>query len=463
MLSHILEELINNIPDYKTFHTPDELDASTHQLAKEYRDVVRVVEAGKTRSGKTIYAIEIGEGREVNLWFGCPHPNEPVGTLVIEYLTQKLAEDEKLRKELGGKWIFIKAADRDGLELNKGWLKGPYTILNYALNFYRPAGNKQVEWTFPIEYKKLKFNDPLPETKAIMNIIDNYKPSFIYSLHNAGFGGVYFYISHDLPTLYPVFWYYVHITGVPLGLGEPEVPWAKLFGKAVYYMVSTPEHYDFLESLGYENPAEIIKTGTDSYDYARRLNPNVVELVTEVPYYYDPRINDMTGSGHNRRTLILERIDDEMANLNWLIKLYNQVKDKLTLNTRFRESVEYFLETSPKNLEAEKKWAQTDEKVNREATVAEWLDNKYISKFYRMLRLGLVHRMLQAEVEHGNKALKEYDEEVLGVMEELSKELEKGLKYTVIPLKKLVTIQLASGLYTTILLKTIKRGRESIN
>lgn len=460
MFSFKLEEVIEEIPEYTTFMTPDELDESSFSLAKEYSEIIDIMEIGHSRSGKTIYCLKIGDEGPATLWFGCPHPNEPVGTIVIEYLVKRLAEDEELRRDLGVTWLFIKAIDRDGLELNSGWLKGPYTILNYALNYYRPAGNKQVEWTFPIQYKKLNFNAPLPETKALMTLIDRYKPIFIYSLHNAGFGGVYFYLSEDAPIIYPIYWYYVSKMQVPLGLGEPEVPWAKLLGRAVYYMVSTPEYYDFLESLGYENPQEIIKSGTDSFDYARRVNPNVVELVTEVPYFYDPRIEDMSSSGYNRRKLILERISEELQNLDWLIKIYQSIKNKLTLDTRFRESVEYFLEVSPKALEAEKKWAETDEKVNRDATVAEWLDNIYISKFYRMLRLGLMRRMLEEEIKAGNKQLIDIHDEIKARMEELSRELEKGLKYSVIPLKKLVTIQLATGLYTLLYALHVKMAKK---
>jgi len=447
MLSQLIEELVEKVPNYKAFMTPDELDESTMQLAREYRGVVEVWEAGRTRGGKPIYCIKVGEGRLNALWFGCPHPNEPIGTLTIEYVLRRLAEDEELRKQFGFTWLFIKAADRDGLELNEGWLKGPYTILNYAMNYYRPAGNKQVEWTFPIRYKKLVFEDPLPETRAIMGLIEQYRPDFIYSLHNAGFGGVYYYLSADLPSLYPAFWYHVEREGVPLGLGEPEVPWARQMGKAVYYMVSTPEHYDFLESLGYENPQEIIMSGTDSFDYARRFNPNVIELVTEVPYFYDPRIEDTSGSGHNRRSLILERIDEDMRATRGMIRLYEEVKPKLTLETRFRESVEYFLEMIPKALEAERKWAETDKSVDREATVAEWLDNVYIHKFYRILRLGLMRRMLEEEVKAGNEALRDAHERVKAEMEGLAREVEKGLRYEVIPIRKLVRIQLAAGLY----------------
>ncbi len=38
-----------------------------------------------------------------------------------------------------------------------------------------------------------------------MGVIDVEKPDFIYSLHNAGFGGVYFYINREALELYPRF------------------------------------------------------------------------------------------------------------------------------------------------------------------------------------------------------------------------------------------------------------------
>lgn len=52
------------------------------------------------------------------------------------------------------------------------WLKGPYTISNYTRGFFRPAGDEMVEWTFPIDYKTLHFHDVMPETQAVMDLID---------------------------------------------------------------------------------------------------------------------------------------------------------------------------------------------------------------------------------------------------------------------------------------------------
>ena len=98
--------------------------------------------------------------------FGGPHPNEPVGCMAIEFLTRRLCEDEALRTELGYTWHFIKSIDADGMRLNEGWFKGPFTPTQYAWHFFRPAPFDQVEWTFPLDYKTLHFDTPMPETEA---------------------------------------------------------------------------------------------------------------------------------------------------------------------------------------------------------------------------------------------------------------------------------------------------------
>lgn len=106
--------------------------------------------------------------------------------MMLEYFTRALAENKALRDELDYTWYIVKAWDYDGLMLNEKWLKGPYTLYNYSRNFFRPAGFKQVDWTFPIDYKDLHFHEPIPETQAMMKLIDEIRPEFIYSLHNAG-------------------------------------------------------------------------------------------------------------------------------------------------------------------------------------------------------------------------------------------------------------------------------------
>ena len=193
----VFQKLIDTIPDYKGFFTVDEMDNSSKRLAEQYPECVSITEIGKSGSGNPLYCLKIGHGERNALFLGCPHPNEPIGAALLEHFTWSLAANKELQDELGYTCYVVKAWDCDGVRLNEKWLKGPFTITNYSRTFYRPAGFKQVDWTFPIDYKELHFNNAIPETRAVMRLIDEIRPSFIYSLHNAGFGGVYWYISHD--------------------------------------------------------------------------------------------------------------------------------------------------------------------------------------------------------------------------------------------------------------------------
>ena len=285
-MSQVFTELLQNVPDYKEFLTVNELDASSRRLAVQYPDVVSLFEIGKTRAGHPLLCLKIGSGSKNALMFGCPHPNEPIGTMMLEYFSENLAKSKALRDELDYTWYIVKAWDADGLRLNENWLKGPYTLYNYSRNFFRPAGFQQVDWTFPVDYKELHFHDSIPETRAMMALIDQIKPSFIYSLHNAGFGGVYWYMSTPLPELYEGLYKSAHKANVPLNLGEPETPYCVAYAPAVYQSLEIEQEYDYMEK--YAPPgtdiAATFKVGNCSESYARTRYGSVT-LLTELPYF----------------------------------------------------------------------------------------------------------------------------------------------------------------------------------
>lgn len=440
-----------------------ELEESSERLAEEFKDVVKVVDIGKSRCGERIRAVIIGKGPRAALLFGAPHPNEPVGTLTLEYLSWRLASDEDLRGLFNYTWVIVKAVDVDGLKMNEGWLKEPFSIEVYARNYYRPAGNVQIEWSFPVRYKRYVFESPTPETSSLMRLIDSYRPSFIYSLHNAGFGGVYYYLSVDAPLLYPILQLYPKSLGIPLSLGEPEVPWAKQLSRAIYLMVSVRDYYDFLEAQGMD-PVEVIKHGGSSYDYARELNPSVVELVTEVPYLYDPRIEDLGETDVLRRKAVLDAISWREELYKFISNVWSRAKNVLPTREAcsevglLRESIEYFLETTPKSIEATRRWALRDPSLERRASVSEVFDNYYVTKFYSLLTLGMLYRLLRREYEKEMRpALRDLVEEVEDKFHEIVKNLESDRRYRVIGIRDLVRVQLAAGLYTALYTQMLMR------
>jgi len=100
--------IMDDVPDYKDFLTVDELKESTRQLEGRYPDLVEILPIGKSRSGDSIEAIKIGNGAKTALLFAMPHPNEPIGSMMLEFLSWRLAEDQELRNAWGYTWYLVK-------------------------------------------------------------------------------------------------------------------------------------------------------------------------------------------------------------------------------------------------------------------------------------------------------------------------------------------------------------------
>jgi len=449
----IYEKLINQIPDYKTFLTVDEMDQSSKELAQKYPDVVSIFEMGKTRDNHPLYCLKIGNGKKNALMFGCPHPNEPIGTMMLEYFTKELAENKELREELDYTWYIVKSWDADGTKLNEKWFKGPYTIYNYSRNFFRPAGHQQVDWTFPIDYKDLHFHDTIPETKAMMDLIDEIKPSFIYALHNAGFGGVYWYISRETKEIYDDLRKAAEKQEVPLNLGEPEAPYCVAYSPAIYQDLGIQQNYDYLEKYGIKNPGEVISVGTCSADYAKDCC-DAFTLLTELPYFYDKRINDLSNSDITRKDAVLKNLDFNEKSEEFIVGVMNKIAPFVDTKNPFRLALEAFTDSKERN-EATRRMVNENPDFQKLATVAEKFDNLLISKFYKTLSYGLLVReaestyekMIENNEQNDEKAkiLKEAMDSSEKELKNLCEYLEKEIDYEVVPIKKLVAIQLECG------------------
>lgn len=443
-----LRQIAHDIPNYDAFLTVDELNASTRALHAAYPELTQLRRVGETRSSDPIEMLTIKGGSKQALVFGGPHPNEPIGTMTIEYLSHRLCEDAALRDELGFTWHFIKCIDADGMRLNEGWFKGPFTPTNYARHFFRPASFDQVEWTFPIHYKTLRFDQPLPETQTLMRLIDEIQPHFIYSLHNAGFGGVYYYVSRDCAPLYPLFhelpsWY-----NLALELGEPEVPFAKTFAPAIYDMIRTTQFYDYLLQNGTPDPAAVIQSGMSSADYSDKYGSFF--LVVELPYFDDPRVNSQKLTNVLRRDAILQGLEIEDESDHWANEIMTQVRPMLTQETLITRAVSAFLKTSGDYRQAQRQWAASAEETNRPATEAEVFSNLLARKFYRLLIYGMLVRVLADELAAGNPAVVIADThaEASAKLDEMGADLEHQLNYRALPIRSLVGVQVCAGLAT---------------
>lgn len=434
------------VPEMDRFLTVDELHTDIFGLAEEYPELARVRRVGTSRLGEPLHLLSIGRGAKNAFLFGCPHPNEPIGAMMLHHLTRLLCRDAALREAHDYTWHVIPCVDPDGTRLNEGWFAGPFTPRHYARHFFRPAPDQQVEWTFPVSYKRLFFDRTLPETQALMRVINELRPELMVSLHNAGFGGVYYYISRAAEPLYATFHRLPEWEDLPLNLGEPEAPYMPRLAPAVFRMVSVRESYDYLEANGVD--PTVRTSGTSSDDYAGQYG--TFTLVVEMPYYDDPRVNDLTVTDVIRRDAILAHLDLQEEGVRTLREHFDAVARDLRGRSPFEASVSAFADSIATMITAQRRWAQESPETRRPATVAEVFSNNEHTQFYRLLQVGMLVRMLEGEVGIGNATprIRQHLSEARQTFDAWSDQLERALRYRVIPIRKLVAVQLGAVLAT---------------
>ncbi len=443
------DEVLDAVPAFKEFLTVEELDNSSKKLAEEFSEVT-LEKIGDSREGRPISCLKIGNGDRNALLFAFPHPNEPIGSMTLEFLSRYLAENPDFTEKTGFTWHLIKAIDPDGAALNEGWFKGDFDPVKYARHYYRPASHEQMEWTFPVDYKKLKFTDPPPETKALMRIIDETKPDFMFSLHNAGFCGVYYYITHGIEATYPGLVDLVRREKLPLHQGEPEAPFIKEFHPGIYQMFGIQENYDFYEENGEENPQELILCGTSSDGYLRRVTDNRgFTLVCEMPYFYDRDLDDNSLTEEDRRTLVLDSLDYFIEINRYTKERFDLFRDFCNPKSKIYSSVADGLDNFEKRIAPQVNHAKTNSMYEGKATVAQAFDSKTATRYYSVLRPAMVARLCdEATAIHPakKKELSEIRSELDEYVESTVKDMLRGTNFEVIPIQKLVRVQVGSAL-----------------
>ncbi len=442
-----IKKILDQVPDYKEFLTIDELDNSSKKLAEEF-DSVEIFEIGKSREGSAINCLKIGEGKKNILFFGFPHPNEPIGSLTVEFMVRYLAENPEFTKNTGYTWYLIKAMDIDGAKLNEGWFKGEFDPYKFAKNYYRPPFHEQVEWSFPIEYKKLKFTEPTLETQALMKLMSDIKPIFNYSLHNAGFCGVYFYISEDIKPMCDEFVKLVEDEELPLHKGEPETAFNVKLYPGIFKGLGIREAYDFYEEQGFII-SDLIKIGAGSHDHLQKVvGSNVFTLICEMPYIYHEDVENTEKTNLNRRDVVIESINTQKELFAKVKPIFRKLKKYSDKSSRIYTTLEMLFKTFDMQISVELHNAQTNPMYEGKATVAQVLDSKYSSPFYTFCRYSQLVRLCEEALERhpDKKDITEMKEDLEQWIHSKMQELLIQIELTTIPIQKLVRVQVGSAL-----------------
>jgi Zinc carboxypeptidase len=441
----MINQLLSRVPTYDQFISVDELTARSQELAFKNPGIVRLEIIGESTDGEDIRMLRIGQGKEQLLFIGCPHPNEPIGMLTIDFLAQQLVENARLRGDQFT-WNLILCTDPDATRLNEGWFQGPYSLSNYTRDFYRPPFGDQAILAFPFVYHNNVFLQPIAETQALMTAITALQPRFIASLHNAALGGGYYYLSPYIRSLADPFRQLLSEREIPLAEGEPELIWGVEHSSAIFGCAAMRDHYDFLLQSGESDSADKLHAGETTYGFAREICDPLF-LICEVPYFADPRIGDCHLTPNLRRDSILQGIDRVQEILSFTAGVLDDMSEHWATENRFRHAVETIVPGAIRNEAARKQWVADTASLDAPATVAQDFSNRLETPFYHVLNVGTLGRALQAEcaanpTQVAVAALAETEAQLARWLHDF----EKQINYQIIPIKSLVEVQLASAL-----------------
>lgn len=397
------------LPELDGYPSVDELLAGVEDLRSKFPDLLTVERIGTSRRGEPIPMYTLSpfgghaDGAEASLTrclvVGGIHPNEPIGSHTILRLLSELLHDESLRRRLGARWHIVPCIDPDGMRLNEGWFSDPFDEETYFRHFYRPPGHEQVEWTFPISYKKKYFDAMLPETQALKRVIDGVRPHVYIPLHNSETGGAYYYLSREAADVVPLLHRLPGELGIPLHRGEPEAPHLAELAPAVFTAGTYEDGYDWRARNG-QDPAPPGSAGQASTSYARSLG--TLSLIAELPVWRTVGADDTRPSASNYADLLREAGAALKHTGVELTALIERLRPHLVLDTPFLRSAEAFVpgmtRTGQQMLDR-----AGDRKNDRTASVAE--RPMSVVWMYRLRFGGALLRALKAEVVAGVAAV----------------------------------------------------------
>jgi hypothetical protein len=436
------------VPNYTRFFTVDELFNHARITALQHPNLVRYQIVGYSRNGEAIPMLSIGTGSKSILLYAFPHPNEPIGSLLVDFLSESVLKQITLLMKYT--WHLLPCVDPDGTRLNEGWFAGPFTIRQHAKYYYRPAVEEQVEWTFPFEYKKYSWKIPPGETQALMKAIQLARPDFVYGLHNAGFGGMYYYISPAMYDIFPELERLPSSLGLFLAKGEPETQWIIQFAPGIYRPISLRTAYDYYEKYTGDPLARMSGGGT-TFDYLEDIGlNNSIYFMAELPHFQSPIVaNDTIIPNVTRRDILLQGLDKDDESNTFLMNLLDRVNNSMTLDSALYRASRSLLILFKTRAEGLRQAIVNDNSNLVPATVASRADALYITMFYKMLVASMFNRAILFQIDQPSSNINLLRHAHLQLEDYLNNwidDIEKNLPYSFIPIRTVVQAQLRAML-----------------
>ena len=445
-------DILEKVPDWDAYYTVDELYESSAKLVNDYPGQVELLNLGNSGNGETIDCLKIGDGKYNALVHGFPNCEEPFGGNLLDYLSYALVEYPEFTEKLDYTWYIIKCSDPDGARLNEGFHKGPHTPLNFTLNYYRTPKSFTPDCCFPFRFGPLDLNNPVPETNALMKIMDRVPLHFVSTLHMMKWGGITYEVPHPCPELYAPLWSVARQFDI-FPRKRPGTTLAPGIMQAAYL---TPcRGYLRQWAAGNKNIEPL--PGCNIYEYGQKLNPNMFIMIPECCIWHDPRMWDNSPSSSTLGDSFKYAHERQTEVNNFSLDIWNNALPDLKTTSPFKVMMDEWMQPIVKKYTNVSNPPFTfNPKVHaRKATVAEKIGIEGRDDLYRMFYLGGMIRTFDAELENGGiEKIAGLRADVMGKIEEYYKHLNENYDVTPHPIRNLVGMGIGSILHSAKYAKT---------
>ena len=331
-----IAKMLGRLPAFKSFRSVEHVNKFTEALRKDPRFTITV--PGRSTLGKPIYHVRFGTGKLKVLLVGYPHPNEPIGGLTVLSLLTLLKEGCPELTDQGIEWHVIPCITPDGASLTEGWTLKPFSFRRFMEYYFRKDPRHDVESALPIKYKKMNFNKPVPETRALMKVLRSARPDLYYSLHNSSQEGAFFLVGRELGAeYYAQFYRLMRGLGIPLHT-EPVQMAVKTYSSNIYSEILIRAEYDNLKKFE-PDPTKYIKSGATPVEYLRGYNKNAFSFICEFPHMKRRPAGLKKTSACNRRKRLLRNEADDLFRLSVLLGEWHKVKGDVNKASPFYTQV----------------------------------------------------------------------------------------------------------------------------
>ncbi len=425
----LVTEVCTALPESLDYSDSDQLGETRQALADENCDA-EIETIGQSTEGRPIELLRIGAGPIPLLFIGVPHPGEVVGTLTIEHLARNFCASKALREEFEQcTLLFVQVSDPDGYALNEPWLKLEHTPTNHTLYHYRPAFSEQPTSNFPFKYRHWEFDDPCPECKALLKLLDEHLPVYVNEMHNADLENCFATFSLQEPELV------THLEALSSSIGVEFDGLLSPYTQAAFYDRQAAKDPKFAPTRSKRT------SGAGTYDHLSRVRPGSHWFNFEFPYWRSDRRNDETDTGCSRGEIRVESLAIQEAAHEFMEEGLLELKDRYsTANHPGVHRLFRAVDSGPRrrSFDGARESIESDPKNKENASISFVWQEKAFGMYYFMRAVGMFWRAAEILREQ------EMADEIRGMIVRGLAYLEED--YEIIPVRDLVRIQLSSAL-----------------